>query len=495
MGELANNTGHRRRTSVGRSRLATGVLGVAAACAIGGRPAGAGTAAPPVIVPMCWAVPDNAPTIYMFGIDEVNPLPPEARPLTRQYLGEGAAYRAATRSVALFSSPPIGTVGEFSMWYWNVRTGVETKAGTIPWHVDAAAFFTDPADLSEQLWVVNNADLYRLDPATAAVLDGPFTLPGIGGSSGGLDFDPLTGEMWMTDDAPEAVLYRIDHRARPVTAQPMATLGFADGSQPDAEGIGFGAQGLMYTEGKVAAGSGVGTRMIGSVDRATGVVTPVAGPFPGRDIEGLACNSGAALFPDAFPAVQIEKAVNLEDADAAPGPSVKVGTVVSFRYRVKNTGNVPLHDLVVADDRVGTVVCPSGSAKIAALAVGELVDCSATDLAVEGAYANTGSVSAWAEIGDPVATVQITDTDLANYQGITPTTTVATSAPTTVATTVDSTTATTAPVTDPGTSRVLFDGDLPETGREANRTIAAIAAVLVLVGVMLRQSSRRRRVG
>ena len=60
----------------------------------------------------------------------------------------------------------------------------------------------------------------------------------------------------------------------------------------------------------------------------------------------------ANYFGDA-PAISIVKFVNGQDADSPTGPQVAVGSTVTFTYVVTNTGNVPLANVVVSDDKLG----------------------------------------------------------------------------------------------------------------------------------------------
>ena len=68
--------------------------------------------------------------------------------------------------------------------------------------------------------------------------------------------------------------------------------------------------------------------------------------------------------------VRIKKSTNGQDADEAPGPTIPVGTAVTWQYLVTNTGNVGLTNVVVVDDRNVTVSCPG-----ATLAVGQSMTC------------------------------------------------------------------------------------------------------------------------
>ena len=63
--------------------------------------------------------------------------------------------------------------------------------------------------------------------------------------------------------------------------------------------------------------------------------------------------------PD-IPSIDIEKATNGEDADTETGPVVAVGSKITWTYVVKNTGNVPLANVVVTDDQGMTPIYVGG---------------------------------------------------------------------------------------------------------------------------------------
>jgi hypothetical protein len=111
------------------------------------------------------------------------------------------------------------------------------------------------------------------------------------------------------------------------------------------------------------------------------------------------------------PAVDIEKATNGEDADTPTGPVLGVGDTVTWTYVVQNTGNVTLVEVTVTDDKLGPIcVIPS-------LAPGESDTCEATGIAVEGQYANVGTVVGTPEVGP---SEPVTDSDPSHYLGIPP---------------------------------------------------------------------------
>ena len=91
----------------------------------------------------------------------------------------------------------------------------------------------------------------------------------------------------------------------------------------------------------------------------TGVVTAI-GPY--RNVGTVTANwtssSGLGSVTDADPSnylgitpIEIQKLTNGDDADDAPGPSIVVGSAVTWEYRSTNVGSVPLTAVAVVDDR------------------------------------------------------------------------------------------------------------------------------------------------
>lgn len=121
------------------------------------------------------------------------------------------------------------------------------------------------------------------------------------------------------------------------------------------------------------------------------------------------------------PEVQIVKSTNGQDANEAPGPTIAVGSPVTWTYVVTNSGSMALTSVAVRDDKGVTVTCPATT-----LAVGASMTCRGSGVAVAGQYRNVGTVTASSESG------RVTDTDASHYFGqATTTTTPPTTPPTT----------------------------------------------------------------
>ena len=122
---------------------------------------------------------------------------------------------------------------------------------------------------------------------------------------------------------------------------------------------------------------------------------------------GLAC---AVALGAASPlaAVQIEKATDGFDADVAPGPSLVVGTTVTWTYVVTSDTGRALTGVQVTDDQLGPITCPTSDLP----ASGSIV-CTATGTVQAGQYANVATV-----VGMNGSGSQETDTDPSHYFGV-----------------------------------------------------------------------------
>src|SRR5207253_295343 len=70
-------------------------------------------------------------------------------------------------------------------------------------------------------------------------------------------------------------------------------------------------------------------------------------------------NNPANYFSDA-PAIKIVASANAQDADLPPGTHVAAGRTLSFTYVVTNTGNVPLANVTVTDNKLGSITSFTG---------------------------------------------------------------------------------------------------------------------------------------
>jgi hypothetical protein len=130
-------------------------------------------------------------------------------------------------------------------------------------------------------------------------------------------------------------------------------------------------------------------------------------PVPGtqRQVFDSACRPSG-------PAVKIEKSTNGEDADQAPGPTITVGSAVTWRYLVTNTGTISLTGIAVSDDRGVAVNC-GGQASLNA---GQAMTCTGSGVATLGQYRNIGTVTAGSASG------AVNDSNPSHYLGVAPTT-------------------------------------------------------------------------
>ena len=130
--------------------------------------------------------------------------------------------------------------------------------------------------------------------------------------------------------------------------------------------------------------------------------TPPSGPDVNDD--------DPSHYYGSLPNIDIEKATNGEDADTPAGPIIDIGEEVIWTYVVVNTGNVALRNVAVTDDQGADRLLPQDT-----LAVDETMTCTASGIAVEGQYANIGSVSGFSPTEE-----EVTDSDPSHYYGSLP---------------------------------------------------------------------------
>jgi hypothetical protein len=112
--------------------------------------------------------------------------------------------------------------------------------------------------------------------------------------------------------------------------------------------------------------------------------------------------------------IDLEKHTNGQDADEPPGPQIAAGSSVAWTYRITNTGNVDLADVVVVDDN-GTPEDPSDDylCTIGSLAAGATdgSTCSLPGVAVDGLFENVAAVTGL------YGALQAQDSDASHYLG------------------------------------------------------------------------------
>ncbi|MGI9641219.1 MAG: DUF7507 domain-containing protein, partial [Acidimicrobiia bacterium] len=124
---------------------------------------------------------------------------------------------------------------------------------------------------------------------------------------------------------------------------------------------------------------------------------------------GGRCGNEGLLEPDQESAsLSIEKETNGEDADQPPGPSVPVGDAVVWTFAVTNTGDVPIWDISVEDDRRDDVVCDGQENGQIALEPGASVSCTSESRSFYAVnhfqHDNTATATGTSELGTVVAT-------------------------------------------------------------------------------------------
>src|SRR5207302_739807 len=101
-----------------------------------------------------------------------------------------------------------------------------------------------------------------------------------------------------------------------------------------------------------------------------------------------------ANYFGAKPGIHIVKYVNDSDADSAPGIQVAAGSTLMFKYVVTNTGNEPLANVSLVDDKLGTISSFTGDSNSNGLLdTNETWTYTKTAIAQVGPVTNTGTVN------------------------------------------------------------------------------------------------------
>jgi uncharacterized repeat protein (TIGR01451 family) len=114
--------------------------------------------------------------------------------------------------------------------------------------------------------------------------------------------------------------------------------------------------------------------------------------------------------------IDIEKATNGEDADVAPGAQIAEGDPVTWTYVLTNTGDAPIADVTLVDDKGEVPVFLGGDTNgDTLLDPDEIWTFEAKGIASEGQYTNLATATGVDPEGGTV-----TDEDPSNYNGVPP---------------------------------------------------------------------------
>jgi hypothetical protein len=107
----------------------------------------------------------------------------------------------------------------------------------------------------------------------------------------------------------------------------------------------------------------------------------------------------------------VEKSVNGDDADTAPGLAVDADDALSWTYEVSNPGNIAIRDVAIVDDQGLVPTFAGGDGGVVGdLEPGETWTYQAASTAVAGLHTNIATVTGLDVLERPVE-----DTDPANY--------------------------------------------------------------------------------
>lgn len=138
-----------------------------------------------------------------------------------------------------------------------------------------------------------------------------------------------------------------------------------------------------------------------------GTATATEAVAQGRTVTDL---DASHYFGQIHPLLTLEKRTEGQDADAPPGPDLRVGSTVHWTYLVTNAGDVPQTGVAITDDHGVAVTCPK-----TVLEPGESMTCTASGTAVAGQYRNVGEAG-----GQPPCGPAVTASDPSHYYGRTP---------------------------------------------------------------------------
>ena len=150
----------------------------------------------------------------------------------------------------------------------------------------------------------------------------------------------------------------------------------------------------------------------------SGIVTEPEGPVVDAPRSRAVGDTISAEDPSNYfgflAGIDVEKSTNGVDADAAPGVEVLVGDPITWTYVVTNTGDSPIADVVLVDDRGEVPVFIGGDTNSDTLLdPDETWTYEAKGIAVAGQYTNVATAT-----GIDPAGGTVTDEDPSNYNGV-----------------------------------------------------------------------------
>ena len=254
-------------------------------------------------------------------------------------------------------------------------------------------------DLVNRIRIDTNETAPKEDTEVTPVLEEPIIV--LEKSTNGIDADAVADAVILNDGDAVVWTYEMNNTGN----VPLTNITLVDNK----EGV------ISCPSTTLAVGASMtctknGTAVVGDYEN----IATVTGSAPsGRKVDDTDPSHYRVAEPRFnYPAIDIEKATNGVDADAAIDAVVlNENDAVVWSYVVRNRGNIELNNIKVEDNKEGIVTCPSTT-----LAIGASMTCtSKTGVAVIGNYANIASVT-----GTPPSGFDVNDTDPSNYR-VTPT--------------------------------------------------------------------------
>lgn len=134
------------------------------------------------------------------------------------------------------------------------------------------------------------------------------------------------------------------------------------------------------------------------------------GTASGEGFDSPVIASDPANYTGVRAELGLDKKINGQHVDAAPGPELVAGTTASWTYVVTNLGDVLLTGVAVSDTRGVVVSCPKSTLQPA-----ESMTCTGTSTVIAAPYSNLGTAS-----GTPPDGMTVFKSDVSYYLGLQP---------------------------------------------------------------------------